>query len=126
MSGRAASNVMGAFYLLVLLVAVFSVAPSPVHTSQAQSVAVNSLTATITAVDTESRSLDVITGVGHALRSIRIHLDPTCRIMVAGAAGQLRDLERGDVVRIEYRKATQGNMASTIEAVRPTPNGRRR
>lgn len=123
MPRRAARNVMEA---ICVLVAVFSVAPSPIQTSQAQSVAANSLTVTITAVDTESRSLDVITGVGHALRSVRIHLDPACRIMVAGAAGQLRDLERGDVVCIEYRKTTQGNMASAIETVRPTPNGRRR
>lgn len=109
-----------------LLVAVFSVAPLSVQTPQAQSMEANSLTATITAVDVESRSLDVITGVGHALRFVRIHLDPACRIMVAGAAGQLRDLERGDVVRIEYLKTTQRNMASTIETVRRTPNGRRR
>ena len=75
------------------------------------------LTATVRALDTRAQTLDVITGVGHALRLMRVQVGPGCEIRVAGAAAQLRDLKPGNIVRIQYRKTPSAMMAERIETV---------
>lgn len=113
MSQRATSNFIGT----CLLVGTFSAIPSSSQSAQPPSAVTSSLTATVGAVDTEERTLKVITGVGHALRFVWLHVDPACRIIVTGAVGRLGDLKRGDIVRIRYRRTPEGNVATSIETV---------
>ncbi len=101
-------------------------AQPPSQTSQAPSAEAQSLTATVGAVDTKARTLEMITGVGHALWVVRMQVEPTCHITVAGTAGQLGDLKRGNIVRIQYRKAAERNLAEYIETVRLAHPGDKR
>jgi hypothetical protein len=68
-------------------------------------------------VDTKARTLEVMTGVGHALRLERMKVDPACEISHAGKKAALRDLKRGQVIRIQYRTTPEGKMAQAIETV---------
>ena len=88
---------------------------SPPQSSQGAQATPEGLTATVHARDTKARTLDVITGVGHALRLMRVQVRPECQITVAGAAAQLRDLKAGKIVRIRYRQTPRGMMAEKIE-----------
>jgi hypothetical protein len=87
---------------------------------------VTSVTGTVRTVDLTARTLEVITGVGHALRLVQMQVSPEGRISVEGATGQLGDLRRGDVIRVEYRETPQGNVAERIETVRRTSQGERK
>lgn len=75
------------------------------------------MTGTVRAVDTKARTLDVITGVGHAVRLVRMRVAPACKIEVAGAAAPLGSVKPGHVVRIEYLAAPAGpKTPSGVEA----------
>ncbi len=112
--------------VICLLVGVFSATLSPLQSSQSPSTSANSLTATVAAVDTKARMLEVITGVGHALQVVRMQVPPACKITVAGATGQFGDLKRGNIVRMQYRKTAERNVAESIETIRLTPTGEKR
>lgn len=87
----------------------------------------NSATGTIKAIDVEERTVDVIAGVGHALRLVRMPVSPDCYVGVAGAAARrFDDLRRGDVIRVDYREAPQGPVAERIEIIREASQGGRR
>lgn len=105
---------------LVYLVAA-GAASSPSHSLQNPPAPADSLTATVAAVDTQARTLEVITGVGHALAAVRLEIPPACRIMVGGARRQLADLRPGDIVRIQYRKLGERDVAENIETVELPP-----
>ena len=77
----------------------------------------DSLTATVRVVDTRARALEVITGVGLALRLERFKVDPASEITHEGKKAALRDLKRGQVVRIQYRTTPEGKVAQAIETV---------
>src|SRR5574341_1957809 len=66
------------------------------------------ITATIRSVDAKTRTLYLLTGVGHALRGVYMQVHPACEIKVAGAAADLRALRPGQIVRID-RKSTRLN-----------------
>jgi len=91
-----------------------------------QDATMTSVTGTVRTVDLTARTLEVITGVGHALRLVQMQVSPEGRISVEGATGQLGDLRRGDVIRVEYRETPQGNVAERIETVRRTSQGERK
>jgi len=96
--------------------------------SQGASAAANSLTATVAMVDTKARSLEIITGVGHAVAPLQLEVPQTCRITVGGATRQLGDLKRGDIVRIQYRNIGQRHVADNvaIATIQPAPRGQNR
>ncbi len=100
---------------------------SSVRTSgQAPSAETPSMTATVGAVDTKARTLEMITGVGHALRLVRMQVEPTCHILVAGAPSQLGDLKRGNIILIQYRRTAERNLAEHIETFHlPSPGDKR-
>ena len=105
----------------LICVDVSGAAVLPSHLFQDPSVATNSLTATVAAVDTKARMLEVITGIGHALTAVRMQVPPACQITAAGDTRQLGDLRRGDVVRIQYRKIGERNIAENIAIIQRTP-----
>lgn len=94
--------------------------------SQAPSAETPGLTATVGAIDTKARTLEMITGVGHALRLVRMQVEPTCHILVAGRPSQLGDLKRGYIILIQYHKTVERNVAEHIETFHlPSPGDKR-
>ncbi|HEY3205099.1 MAG TPA: hypothetical protein VGL03_15730 [Thermoanaerobaculia bacterium] len=77
--------------------------------------AARTVTATVRSVDDRARVVDLLTGVGHALRIVRISVPEGCPIRVKAAAAGLRDLKPGDICRVEFRKTAALNVAVRIE-----------
>ncbi len=88
-----------------------------------------SLNCTVRSVDAKARTLEVITGVGYALRQYRMKVAPACEISVAGAAADLGILRPGAIVRVRYQPVPAGPktpaqlMAVAIETVHPEESG---
>ncbi len=72
---------------------------------------------TVHAVNARAGSLDLITGVGMALRLVHMTTQPTTLFAGAGASLRLRALQPGDIVRTECRSTPTGMVASRIEKV---------
>lgn len=85
--------------------------------SQSPDAAPEKLTATIRTVDAKARTLYLVTGVGHALRGVYLHVPPECEIKVAGAAAELPALRPGQIVRIQYETTADRKVARSIETV---------
>jgi hypothetical protein len=75
---------------------------------------------TVHAVQAQTGSLDLITGVGHALRLIRIATLPATRTMSGVAAIRFADLAPGDQLRVECRVTASGLVADRIDRL-PAP-----
>lgn len=75
----------------------------------------NVLTATCRSMDLRAGTMDVITGVSFALRLVVFRVDDDTEVVVRGERAALTDLAAGKVVRIEYRRTPQGNVADRIE-----------
>ncbi|HEY7479126.1 MAG TPA: hypothetical protein VH680_01310 [Gemmatimonadales bacterium] len=73
------------------------------------------LTATCRSMSYDGDEMDVITGLSFSLRVVRFHVDETTDVVVAGDPAELTDLAPGKLVRIHYRKTSQGNHADRIE-----------
>ncbi len=90
------------------------------------------LTCTVRAVDTETQTLEVLTGVGLAVRLVRMQVAPTCDIRVAGTETELDNLEPGRVVRVRYlltpatEEAPAQRVAVIIETIQFENKGGRR
>ncbi|HYT05520.1 MAG TPA: hypothetical protein VEM13_11645 [Gemmatimonadales bacterium] len=72
---------------------------------------------TIHAVQPRASSLELITGVGFALRLVQMRAVAATRIEKAGVAISLADLKPGDVVRADCRRTGTGLVADRIEAL---------
>jgi len=68
-------------------------------------------------VDVRGRALEVTTGVGMALRVVRLQVPADVRVTAAGAAVPLSQLAPGDIVRVSYGGRPGGYLAYTIERV---------
>ncbi len=75
----------------------------------------NVLTATCRSMDLRAGTMDVITGVSFALRLVAFRVHEATEVVIRGQPAALTDLESGRVVRIEYRRTPQGNVADRIE-----------
>ena len=64
-------------------------------------------------------SIDLITGMGYAVRTIRMGVNPQTQMMLRGAAMRLSDFAPGDIVRIDCHMTEQGEVADRIEKLRP-------
>jgi hypothetical protein len=77
---------------------------------------------TVHGINTRAGWLDLITGVGMALRMVHMTTQPTTLFAAAGGAIRLGDLKPGDLVRAECRSTAAGMVASRIERIEvPTP-----
>jgi hypothetical protein len=123
----------GLFLALAVLLLSFAARSSP-PTSAPPSAPVASgepasLQCTVRSVDLRARTVDVITGVGYALRQYRMKVAPACEISVAGAEADLGSLRPGAIVRVRYQpvpaapKVPAHLMAVGIEVVRPDEMG---
>ena len=70
---------------------------------------------TVQAVQPKAASLDLITGVGEALRLVHMRTLTTTRLSSAGAAISFAEIRPGDVVRAECRMTDTGLVADRIE-----------
>jgi hypothetical protein len=94
------------------LLATTSAAPPPSAT----------LTATVQSIDAQGRTLQVVTGVGYALRVVRLSWKEAPAVKAAATGAGMAQLKPGDLVRVEYAKAAKGNVVKTIEILpRPVP-----
>jgi methenyltetrahydromethanopterin cyclohydrolase len=92
--------------------------PSPPSGSAAPA-----LTATVRSVDAQARTLEVVTGVGHALRVVKFAFDERTEVKSAAGTASLAQLKPGDLIRVGYTKDAGVNTAKTIEVL-PRPDAR--
>ena len=107
--------------LLILSLAMFlaggatsAAPPSPAAAPAAAGPSVT-LTATVQSIDAQARTLQVVTGVGYALRVVKISWKEAPTVKAAAAGTGMAQLKPGDLVRVEYTKASEGNVVKTIE-----------
>jgi len=79
--------------------------------------------ATVTSVDLKGGTLDLVTGVGLALRIHRVHLPSPLRVKGAAPESAAAVLSRGCIVRVECHLTTTGTYASTVELLQAAPRG---
>ena len=77
--------------------------------------------ATVKSVDLKGGTLDLVTGVGLALRIHRVHLPTPLRVKGAAPESAAVVLTRGCIVRVECHFTTTGTYASTVELLRAAP-----
>jgi hypothetical protein len=81
----------------------------------------SSMIGTVHRVDTDAGILEVITGVGHAIRLVRMKVSSDCRIHISGATPHLANVAKGTMVRIQYVPSPSGTsirgIAMAIESV---------
>lgn len=68
-------------------------------------------------VDVRGRAFEVTTGVGLALRVVRLQVPADVRVTAAGVALPLSQLAPGDIVRVSYGGRPGGYLAYTVERV---------
>lgn len=73
------------------------------------------ITATVRSVDESARTVDLLTGVGHALRMVRVSVPEDCQIRVKAAVAGLRDVKPGHICRVQFRRTGTRNVAERIE-----------
>jgi hypothetical protein len=78
------------------------------------------LTATVRSVDAQARVLEVVTGVGYALRVVKLSFPQPAELKTSRGAAPLTQLKPGDLVRVEYVKNADANTATKIEVL-PAP-----
>ncbi|HEY3279856.1 MAG TPA: hypothetical protein VGJ83_05035 [Gemmatimonadales bacterium] len=91
---------------------VLSAAFRPVAAQQAPH---DSLRGAVRVVNERGRAVEVTTGVGLALRVVRLQIGPDTRLTADGAALPLGQLQPGDIVRVSYGARPSGYVAYTIE-----------
>lgn len=97
---------------------------APPGPAQGASVPSERLTATVSAFDLEKRTVDLVTGVGHALRIRRVHLPPGLKVQVGKTDSALSVLTPGCLVRVECGHARGEMVASTVTLLRAPTQGR--
>ena len=79
--------------------------------------ATHSVQGAVRVVDVRGRALEVTTGVGMALRVVRLQVPADTRLTAAGVAVPLSQLAPGDIVRVSYGARPGGYVAYTIDRV---------
>lgn len=74
---------------------------------------IDSLAATVRSIDIETGALELITGVGYALRIVRLQLPVSPAVKATSA-----QLHPGDIVRVRFRTTTAERVAIGIETLR--------
>jgi len=102
----------------VVLASVCIIAAFPyAATVQQPSQPTHNVQGAIRVVDVRGRAVEVTTGVGMALRVVRIQVPADARVTAAGSALTLSQIAPGDIVRIAYGGQPGGYRAYTIERV---------
>jgi len=72
-------------------------------------------TGTVRTLEPKTGSLDLITGVGHALRLVHITTLPATQTLSGGTAIRLTDIRPGDILRADCRMTDTVLVADRIE-----------
>ncbi len=84
------------------------------------------LVGTVRAVDPDAGWVEVLTGVGHAIRLDRIRVYPSILVDIDGVMSWLDALEPGRIVRVVYRVTAEGKVAESVATLAaPGPRGAR-
>ena len=89
--------------------------------ARAPSPGMHSVTGTVKTVDLSGGTLDLVTGVGYALRIQRVRLPAPLKVQGAARESTAVVLAPGSIVRVEFRTTTEETTASKVELVRPAP-----
>ena len=81
------------------------------------------LTATVNAVDSRAGTIDLLTGVGHALRIVHVHIPRRLEMRDVHGARPMTALSPGSIVYVEYQRTPAGMMATTLELREMRPRG---
>ncbi len=113
---------LGTLAAVLFLPLLTNAAADPRPQAASQPAAKYTYRGTIHRVDPKTRRLDLITGVGMALRLVHMTLPPAARAAVtAGTAGGQAlgpaDLKPGDVVQVECHQTSAGLVADRIERI---------
>ena len=100
-----------ASFLIIAAFSTVATAQQPAHSVQG----------TVRVVDVRGRAFEVTTGVGMALRVVRLQVPADTRLTAAGAALPLAQLQPGDLVRVSYGSRPSGYVAYTIERLERVP-----
>src|SRR5690348_3583840 len=90
---------------------------TPVVTSAPMQPSTYTYRGTVHTVQPRTSSLELVTGVGFALRLVQMRAVAATRIEKAGATISLADLKPGDVVRADCRRTSMGLVADRIVAI---------
>lgn len=85
--------------------------------ARAQQTPHDSVRGAVRAIDPRTRTLEITTGVGLALRVVRLQVPAAVPVTAPTGALALGDLKPGDVVRATFGVRTGGFVAYTIERV---------
>ncbi len=77
----------------------------------------DSLRGAVRLVNVRGRAVEITTGVGYALRVLRLQIGVDTRVMAGGTALPLAQLQPGDIVRVSYGTRPTGYVAYTIERI---------
>jgi hypothetical protein len=76
---------------------------------------------TVHMVDVRGGALEVTTGVGMALRVVRLQVPAALRVTASGTPLPFARLQAGDIVLVSYGSRPGGNVAYTIERLERIP-----
>jgi len=106
----------------VVLASVCIIAAFPhAATAQQASQPTHNVQGAVRVVDVRGRALEVTTGVGMALRVVRVLVPADVRVVSAGAPLLFARLQAGDLVRVAYGSRPGGYIAYTIERLERAP-----
>jgi hypothetical protein len=100
-----------------VLAVCFGIAAPPIAAAAQQPAPTHSVQGAVRVVDVRGRALEVTTGVGLALRVVRLQVPADTRVTAAGVALSLSQLTPGDIVRVSYGARPGAYLAYTIERV---------
>ena len=81
----------------------------------AQQAAHDSVRGAVRVVNLRGRAVEVTTGVGHAVRVVRLQIVAETRLTADGATLPLSQLQPGDIVRVSFGARPSGYVAYAIE-----------
>ncbi|HEV2749218.1 MAG TPA: hypothetical protein VGV12_01700 [Gemmatimonadales bacterium] len=99
----------------ILLIPLATSAPTVRSQSPAQPAAACTYRGTVHAVNAQTGSLDLITGVGMALRLVHMTAGSAVRTSAPSAGLRMSDVKPGDVVRVDCRRTSAGLVVDRIE-----------
>lgn len=98
--------------------------PHPLTGPAAFTAQQDTLVGTVRAVDYDTNTVEVLTGVGFAIRVEHVRVQPDVPVSIEGREVPLADLRRGQIVRVVYRETADGKVAASLEVVaRPDAGG---
>ena len=106
-----------------LVIAILLVQPSPAlpwgapasTSSASPEGAGETLVATVCSCDPEAKTINLLTGCGHALWMVKISLGSEAKLAQKGKAVRLSEIKPGTIVRVQFQRSKEINLAHSVE-----------